>query len=69
MTKSQITSEMLVIFLIQGELGFISSTGKIKEASDALLFLQKLMKNFLNDGGIVHLLGVKASFDTFKIMV
>ena len=39
--------------------GFITAAGQITDATDAMLFLHLLMKNFLNGDGIIHILGVK----------
>lgn len=49
------------INILQGEKGFISSNGLITDATDALLFLNQIMKNFLNGNGILHILGVKVT--------
>ena len=48
----------LKVFLNQYS-GFITAASQITDATDAMLFLHLLMKNFLNGDGIIHILGVK----------
>ena len=47
--------------ILHGENGFISGNGVLSDAKDALLLFDKLIDGFLNDGGIIHVLGVKVS--------